>query len=112
MAKFAFLYFSDEAEYTPSPESERVYADIFKWFDTNHRAGRFVDGGEELQATRTATAIRHTGGKVSVVDGPFVESKESIGGYSVIEAKDMAEAIEIARTWPGQGVEIRPVREG
>lgn len=113
MAKFAFLYFSDEAEYTPSPQSERVYADIFKWFDANYRAGRFVDGGEELQPTGTATAIRKgANGKTTVVDGPFVESKEAIGGYSVIEAKDMADAIALAKTWPGQGVEIRPIREG
>lgn len=112
MAKFAFLYFGDETEYAPSPESERVYGEIFKWFETNHRAGRFVDGGAELQPTRTATAIRRTGGKASVIDGPFVESKEAIGGYSVIEAKDMTEAVELAKTWPGQGVEIRPIREG
>lgn len=112
MAKFAFLYFSDQTEYAPSPDSERVYAEIFKWFDTNHRAGRFVDGGEELQPTRTATVIRHTGGGVRVVDGPFVETKEAIGGYSIVEAKDMSDAIALAKTWPGQGIEIRPVREG
>lgn len=111
MAKYAFLYFSDEAEAAPSPESEKVYADIFKWFEDHHRAGHFADGGEELAPTRTATTIRKTGGKTTVVDGPFVEAKEAIGGFSIIEAPNMAAALEIAKTWPGQGVEVRPIVE-
>lgn len=111
MAKYAFLYFSAEAESTAGPESEKVYADIFKWFDDHHRAGHFADGGEELAPTHAATTIRKTNGKVTVVDGPFVEAKEAIGGYSVIEAPDMAAALEIAKTWPGQGVEVRPIVE-
>ena len=111
MAKYAFLYIGDESEYGPSPESEKVYAEIFKWFETHHRAGHFVDGGEELAPTRTATTIRKTNGRLSVVDGPFIEAKEAIGGFSVIEAPDMKAALEIAKTWPGQGVEVRPLVE-
>ena len=109
MAKFAFLYFGDESEYVQSPESERVYQDIFKWFETNR--GRLVDGGEELQPTRTATTIRKSGGKVSVVDGPFIESKETVGGFSIVEAKDINDALALAKTWPGHGVEVRPIVE-
>lgn len=109
MAKFALLYFGDETEYEPTPESERVYADIFKWFETNR--GIFADGGQELQPTRTATTIRKSGGKVAVVDGPFIEAKEAIGGFSIIEAPDMRAAVEIAKTWPGYGVEVRAVVE-
>ena len=109
MAKYALLYFSDEAASQPSPESEEVYADIFKWFEDHHRAGHFVDGGEELAGTNTATTIRNANGKVTVVDGPFVEAKESVGGFSIIEAPDMAAALEIAKTWPGHGVEVRPI---
>ncbi len=111
MAKYALLYFSDQAEYEPSPESEKAYADIFKWFEDHHRAGHFVDGGEELGPTATATTIRRTSAKVTVLDGPFVEAKEAIGGYSIIEAPDMAAALEIAKTWPGHGVEVRPIVE-
>ncbi|HEY6957593.1 MAG TPA: YciI family protein [Candidatus Limnocylindria bacterium] len=111
MARYALLYFGDQTESEPSPESEKVYADIFKWFEDHHRAGHFVDGGEELAATHTATTIRKANGKVTVVDGPFVEAKEAVGGYSIIEAPDMAAALEIAKTWPGQGVEVRPIVE-
>lgn len=111
MAKYALLYFSDAAETGPSPEAERVYNEIFKWFDTHHAAGHFADGGEELQGPTTATTIRNTNGKVTVVDGPFAEAKESIGGFSIIEAPDMAAALEIAKTWPGHGVEVRPIVE-
>lgn len=111
MAKYALLYISDATEAEPNAESERVYDEIFKWFEAHHAAGHFVDGGEELAPTRTATTIRRTNDKVSVVDGPFAEAKEAIGGFSIIEAPDMKAALEIAKTWPGQGVEIRPVVE-
>ncbi len=109
MAKFALLYFGDETEHEATPENEKVYADIFTWFETNRSI--FVEGGEELQPTRTATTIRKRAGTVTVVDGPFVEAKESIGGFSIIEAPDMAAAVEIAKTWPGHGVEVRPILE-
>jgi hypothetical protein len=114
MSKYAFIFFDDGVDYQSAPTAEqlKVYADIFKWFETNHQAGRIVDGGEELQPARTATTIRQANGKATVVDGPFVEAKESVGGFSIIQAKDMTEAVEIAKTWPGYGVEIRPVREG
>ena len=109
MAKYAFLFIDDGVEYqtNPTPEQQKVYADIFKWFETN--GSKFVDGGAELQPTRTATTIRKVGGKATVLDGPFVESKESVGGVSVIEAPDLRAAVELAKTWPGYGVEVRPV---
>ena len=109
MAKYAFLYLDNGVEYqgNPTPEQQAVYGQIFKWFEAN--GPRFVDDGAELQPTRTATTIRKSGGKVSVVDGPFIESKESVGGLSIIEAPDMKAAVELAKTWPGYGVEVRPV---
>ncbi len=112
MSKYAFLFLDEGVDYqtAPTPEQQQVYADIFKWFETN--GSKITDGGAELQPTRTATTIRKTNGKVTVVDGPFIEAKEAIGGFSVVEAADMAAAIEIAKTWPGYGIEIRPVREG
>jgi hypothetical protein len=112
MSKYAFLFLDDGVDYqgAPTPEQQQVYADIFKWFDTN--GSKITDGGAELQPTRTATTIRKTDGKVTVVDGPFIEAKEAIGGFSVVEAVDMAAAVDLAKTWPGYGIEIRPVREG
>ena len=111
MAKYALLYLDDGVEYqgNPTPEQQAVYAQIFKWFETN--GSRFVDDGAELQPTRTATTIRKKAGGVTVVDGPFIESKESVGGFSIIEAPDLAAAIAIAKTWPGYGIEIRDIVE-
>jgi hypothetical protein len=110
MAKFAFLFLDDGVDYqsNPTPEQQKTYADIFKWFET-HYGTKIVDGGAELQPTRTATTVRKANDKTTVVDGPFIESKESVGGVSIIEAADMKAAVEFAKTWPGYGVEVRPV---
>jgi hypothetical protein len=112
MAKYAFLFIDDGVDYqgAPTPEQQRVYADIFKWFETN--GDKITDGGAELQPTRTATTIRKTDGKTTVLDGPFIEAKESVGGFSIFELPDMAAAVALAKTWPGYAIEIRPVREG
>ena len=109
MSKYAFLFLDDGVDYqgTPTPEQQKVYADIFKWFETN--GDKISDGGAELQPTRTATTIRKSTGKVTVVDGPFMEAKESVGGFSIIEAPDKAAAVALAKTWPGYGIEIRPI---
>lgn len=111
MSKYAFLFMDDGVDYQsdPTPEQQKVYGDIFKWFEVN--GSKIVDGGAELQPTRTATTIRKSAGKTTVVDGPFIESKESVGGYSIIEAPDRDAAIALAKTWPGYGIEIREVLE-
>ena len=112
MAKYAFLFIDDGVDYqgSPTPEQQKVYADIFKWFETN--GDRIVDGGAELQPTRTATTIRTRDDKRVVLDGPFIEAKESVGGFTVLELPSKDEAVSVAKTWPGYGVEIRPIREG
>jgi hypothetical protein len=109
VSKYAFLFLDDGVDYqgAPTPEQQKVYADIFKWFETN--GDKISDGGAELQPTRTATTIRKSTGKVTVIDGPFIEAKESVGGFSIIEAPDKAAAVALAKTWPGYGIEIRPV---
>ena len=111
MAKYAFLFIDDGVEYqgNPTPEQQKVYQDIFKWFETNGE--KIAEGGAELQPTRTATTIRKRTGKVSVVDGPFIEAKESVGGFTVFELPDKAAAVELAKTWPGHAIEIRPLVE-
>ena len=111
MAKYAFLFIDDGVDYqgAPTPEQQKVYADIFKWFETN--GSRIVDGGAELQPTRTATTIRHPNGKATVMDGPFIEAKESVGGYTIFELPDREAAIALAKTWPGHAVEVRSLAE-
>ncbi|HKC19567.1 MAG TPA: YciI family protein [Candidatus Dormibacteraeota bacterium] len=94
------------------PASERdlamaAYEKSTQWFEKYTRAGKVV-GGEELQGPSTATTVTHANGKSIVTDGPFIESKEVIGGFALIEVADLDEALAMAREWPGT-VEIRPV---
>ncbi len=106
MSKFAFLFIDDGVDYqeNPTPEQQAVYGEMF---ETN--SSKIHAGGAELQPTRTATTIRKRDGKVTVVDGPFIETKESVGGVTVFELPDKAAAVELAQTWPGYAVEIRQI---
>jgi hypothetical protein len=90
-------------------ELKAQYAKVGDWFMEHTRSGKIV-GGEELQSPSTATTVRRKNGKVTVTDGPFIESKEVFGGFAVIEVKDLDEALEMAKSWPGGNmVEVRPV---
>ncbi|HET7421062.1 MAG TPA: YciI family protein [Candidatus Dormibacteraeota bacterium] len=98
------------ADQLPSPAREQAMADYEKssqWFEKYSRAGKVV-GGEELQGPSTATTVSRKDGKVTVTDGPFIESKEVIGGFALIEVADLDEALAMAKEWPGT-VEIRPI---
>jgi hypothetical protein len=98
------------ADQLPSPAREEAMADYRKsseWFEKYTRSGKVV-GGEELQGPSTATTVSRRNGKVIVTDGPFIESKEVIGGFALIEVADLDEALAMAREWPGT-VEIRPI---
>jgi hypothetical protein len=94
----------------PEAERDEAMADYRKsteWFEKYTRAGKVV-GGEELQGPSTATTVSRSGGRSIVTDGPFIESKEVIGGFAVIDVADLDEALGLAKEWPGT-VEIRPV---
>ncbi|MEV0570760.1 YciI family protein [Dactylosporangium sp. NPDC050588] len=106
MAQYLILIYENEADYESADKS--VYQEVM---DAHNRfaeqVGERLVGGNALQGVATATSIR---GDV-VTDGPFVETKEVLGGYYVIEAKDLDEALEIAKLCPARfgGVEVRPV---
>jgi hypothetical protein len=74
-----------------------------------------VIGGEQLQPVETATTVRVEGGKTLLSDGPFVDAKEHLGGYLVVEADDLDDALEIAARIPaarmGGAIEVRPLVE-
>lgn len=70
---------------------------------------------EPLKSARTAMTLRVRNGNLSVTDGPFVETKEQLGGFFLIEARDLNEAIQLASKWPGArfgDIEVRPVEAG
>ena len=109
MAQYMILIYEDEAGYeTATPE---VYGQVMEAH--NEFAARVPElgakllGGEALQPTATATSVR--GGEVT--DGPFVETKEALGGYYLIDAPDLDTALAVARRCPARfgGVEVRPV---
>jgi hypothetical protein len=93
-----------------SPEERQAEVDeVVGWFRSQGALGRIV-GGEELGWPTGARTVRVDG----VTDGPFVETKEILGGFIVVEVPAEATAIEMARTWPGlrfptDAVEVRPV---
>ena len=70
---------------------------------------------EPLQSVRTAATVRVRAGKVSITDGPFAETKETLGGFFMIESRNLQEAIQIASKWPSArlgSIEVRPLDEG
>lgn len=101
----------------PPERAQEVYGRTYAWFEEN--APAFVSGGAELQGPATATTVKapdEPGAAPIVVDGPFSEAKESVGGFSIIDVPDLDAAIALARTWPslefpGVSVEIRPIVE-
>jgi hypothetical protein len=98
-------------ETMPQAESEAVMGEYFAFTDGIRKNGKLV-AGEALQPTPTATTVRVRNGKISTTDGPFVETKEQLGGFYLIEAKDLNDAIQIAAKIPSArfgGVEVRPV---
>ena len=67
-----------------------------------------------LQSARTAATVRVRGGELSVIDGPYAETKEQLGGFFLIEARDRDEAIQLASRWPSArlgSIEVRPIEE-
>lgn len=111
MAQYLILIYGDETAWANAGEAA--------WNETmqghtafNENNGAAIKGGNALQPTSTATSIRPDGdGKFTVTDGPFVETKESLGGYYLVEAADLDEAVAIAKQVPatGGGLEVRPI---
>jgi hypothetical protein len=92
-----------------TPEWGAWYAEVGAWYEKWDATGR-LEGGRQLQGPETAKTVRSSG----VTDGPYIETKEVLGGYSVIEADTIDEAAEVAKTWPGVDrgwitIELRPV---
>jgi hypothetical protein len=106
------MFISDDSNWDPSkPEIQEAYKRVGEWFGQHTQSGKLY-GGEELKGTNTATTVRQRGGKITVTDGPFSESKEAIGGYALVDVRDLDEAIAIAKSWPVLStIEIRPLVE-
>jgi hypothetical protein len=111
MAQYLILIYGDEAAWANAGEaawSEAMQGHI-AFGEKNKDA---IKGGEALQPTSTATTVRPDGaGNFTVTDGPFAETKEALGGYYVVEAADLDEAVALAKQVPANdgGLEVRPI---
>jgi len=111
--KYMLLLYQDEKGSPNDAERKRCYADSAQYAQQLHAKGQFL-AAAPLHPTSTATSIRLNDGKFLVTDGPFAETREQLGGYFVVEAKNLDEALAIAKGLPGAKwgtVEIRPVLE-
>ena len=94
-------------------EGEAMMAEYMKFGEEMSKRG-VLQGGERLHPTTDATTVQVRNGEVLTSDGPFAETKEQIGGFYLVDCKDLDEAIEIAAKIPGAGIgtiEVRPIWE-
>jgi hypothetical protein len=113
--KYLCLIYEDETLWAtrPQQDADSMHGE-YMVFTKTYRGSGHVVGGQALQPTATATTVRVRNGKISTTDGPFAETREQLGGFYQIEAKDLNEAIQIAAKIPGArtgGVEVRPIME-
>ena len=112
--QYLCLIYEDEQAWQkmPTVEAEKIMGEFFAYTESIKRSGHYV-GGNALQPTRTATTVRVRNGRLATIDGPFTETKEQLGGYYLVQAKDLNEAIQIAARIPPArvgSIEVRPIR--
>ena len=113
--EYVLLIYNSEADGKKrSAAEEGQILQEYMTFTTDLTKSGKNKGGNALEGTATATTVRARNGKTMVTDGPFAETKEQLGGYYIVEAKDLDEAISIAARIPGSkygSIEVRPVRK-
>ena len=115
MPQFLLLVYNDGAlmDELPAAEFDTMMRGCLEKADELTQQGKLL-GFQQLEEPRTARSVRIRGGKTSVLDGPFAEAKEMLGGFNLVEAEDMDEAVRMAEAlpWARTGcIEVRPVRD-
>lgn len=113
--KFLMLVYTDDAllRELPAGEYDRLMNGCIRHADELRADGRLIES-QQLEDAPTAKSLRVRNGRASVTDGPFAETKEILGGFNLIEAADIDEAIRIAAEFPWAKygcLEVRPVRD-
>ena len=113
--RYLCLIYDEEAKMGSMSQSEQegFIGEYFAFTEGIKKSGHHL-GGEALQPVASATTVRVRNGKISTTDGPFAETKEQLGGYYLIEAKDLNDAIQVAAKIPSArfgSVEVRPIME-
>ena len=111
--QYLLMIYQNEVEYAKNDAatSKKMLEEYGAFTQSIIQSGNFK-GGDRLQPTSTATTVRVRDGKVLTTDGPFAETREQLGGYYMIEAKDLDTAIGIAARIPGArigSIEVRPI---
>jgi len=114
--RYMLLIYRDESYDAKSVEERgQIFRDATAYSEAR-RASGFYQGGEPLEPIHTATTVRMKNDRVLTTDGPFAETKEQLAGYSIVEAKDIDEALAFAARHPlvraGLSIEVRPIRTG
>lgn len=113
--KYLCLIYIEEKKIDAIPKSEydALLAEAIAYTDELRQSGHLI-ASEALQRVEAATTVRHRNGNISMTDGPFAETKEQLGGFLLIEARDLNEALRLtAKFPPGRfgSIEVRPTRE-
>lgn len=113
--KYVCLGYIDESKFAavPQADAERMMEECFAYDDELRRGGHFL-GGEALDSVRKAVTLRMKDGQVEATDGPYAETKETLGGILLLEARDLNHAISLMSKHPGVKMgpfEIRPADE-
>ena len=113
--KYLCLIYDEEKKLDAMPANERdaFMGEYFSFTEGIRANGKYVVG-EALQPVSTATTVRVRNGRVSTTDGPFAETKEQLGGFYLIEARDLNDAIQVAAKIPSArigSIEVRPIME-
>jgi hypothetical protein len=111
--KYLCLIYDQESQLQAmgKEENDAFMGEYFAFTDDIQKSGHFV-GGEQLHPVSAATTVRIRGGRVSMTDGPFAETKEQLGGFYLIEARDLNDAVQVAQRIPSARtgcIEVRPV---
>jgi hypothetical protein len=112
--KYLCLIYGEESSWATRTQEQMaaMTAEYMAFTDDIRKSGHML-GGEALHPTNAATTVRVRNGKVSTTDGPFAETKEQLGGFYLVEAKDLNDAIQVASRIPGAkygSIEVRPIR--
>ncbi|HKF31410.1 MAG TPA: YciI family protein [Jatrophihabitantaceae bacterium] len=111
--KYLLLIYNNPATYEAMPEDERnaLFADVDRIMDELKNSGEFV-GGQGLADPSQSKTVRVRDGVPAVTDGPYVEAKEQMGGYLIVDCDTVERAVEIAASWPDAkyfAMEVRPI---
>lgn len=113
--RYLCLIYDDQSKRATMARAERdaLIGEYVAFTEAIRKSGHYV-AGESLEPVNTATTVRLRNGKVSATDGPFAETKEQLGGFYLIEAKDLNDAIQVASRIPSArsgSVEVRPIED-